>query len=351
MANFTPSNLLAAQANLINKFAAGEMRYRRPAAWIALLDQQAIATPDYKLLRTREDRNLQLNFFLRKQRALGTGRTFNPTGASGDTSTLVPAFATRSDASHISIKQLDNNVRSFQEAFNSNVMNSVINMIEGLNVEAENFIFANRSGVNNAVNAEGDFNTTTDVFEVSEDDISRFLQIIQSTMDINKYSGASIDLYCDTRSFNLFKFAINQGNANSVNLLYQFLDADVKFTHCPSFNAAALALGYGKGFCVAVERGMAVALDWIPKQNREGVSQTQIGGQGEYSNILNPVDGLSYAAFKKWLGGDFQAVNGQTQDVRETLEISIDRAFEYAPLSVATETPLLAFGIVDSLAS
>lgn len=352
MSNFLASNLLAAQANLINKFAAGELRYREPVAWKSLLDQQPIATPDYKSLKTREDRDLQLNYFLRQQAALGTARAANPTGTSGDSQIMIPAFASRvAPAKHISIKQMDNNMRSFQEAFNINVLNSALNLIEGLNVEAENFIFANRSGVNNAVNANGVFNVVNDVFEVAETDKNTFAQVIMSVLEINKYNASTLDIYCDTIAWQSFLFAMNQGDANKANLAYQFFDNSLRFIHSPNMNASAVALGYTKGFCVAVERGMAVALDWIPKQNREGVASPTIGGQAEYGSIINPIDGLNYATYKIWERGDFQTVNGKRQDVRETFELSIDRAFEHAPLSVANETPLLAFGLVTTPAA
>lgn len=344
MANYTASNLLDAQANLINKFAAGEMRYRQPAAWLSLLENQNISTPDYAGLRTREDRNLILNFFNRTSRALGTSRTANPVGASGDTTTMTPAFATRSDASHVSIKQMDKNMRTLQEAVNNNVMNSVINMIQGLDSEAQSFMFNNRSGINNAVNAEGLFNVADNVFQIADAVESRAVQITQTVMDINRYQGVALDFYCDSVAFNKFNFARAQGSGNSVNLEYQFNIGSVRFIHCPEFNAPAVALGYTKGFWCSVERGMAVALDWIPQQNRAGIASSVIGGEGEYSSILNPVDGLSYASFKVWERGNYQAQNGQTQDVRETLELSIDRAFEHAPLTVANETPIMAFG-------
>ena len=43
--------------------------------------------------------------------------------------------------------------------------------------------------------------------------------------------------------------------------------------------------------------------------------------------------------------------NGQRQDVVKEVEVSIDLAFEVAPLSVADETPIMAFAIVASYTS
>lgn len=352
MSNFIASNLLDAQANLASKFASAELRYRMPATFLSLLESQNFATPDYRALRTREDRALILNFFKRRSSALQTGRSANPSGVSGDTATMTPSFATKRDVpSHLSIKQMDKNMRSFQEAFNNDILNHAINMANGLDSLAQAFILNNRSGLNNALFAEGIFNVATDVFEIATTNTSLAPQITQTVMDINKYQGTALDIYCDSISFNQFNFARSQGVGNATNLEFQFQIGTLRFIHCPEFNQPANALGYTKGFWVAVERGLATALDWIPIQNRTGIASTAIGGEGEYSNILNPIDGLNYAVFRTWQRGDYQADNGQTQDVRQTTEISIDIAFEHAPLSVANETPLMAFGIKDTPAA
>jgi len=344
MANYTASNLAVGQAKLNSAFQNEEMRYRDPVVWKSLLGNQMLATPNYEALRTREDRSYEVNFFNRTSRALGTGRTHNPVGARGDSSIITPSFATKSDAFANSIKQADNSIYSLQEEFNEQMMNTVINFVEGLEDLSANFLFNNRSGVN-GVTQEGAFSAANDVFEIAAADEERAIQITKTVMDILKYQGTALDIYCDTLSFNKFEYLRAQGGANSVNTAYQFDSGGLTFYHVPDMNAevAALAAGiYNQGFWIAAPKGMTVALDWIPKQNRNGVDSV---ANREYGNIINPIDGANYALYKKFEASDETANNGFTQDILETTEISIDVAFQDAPLTTAGETILQAFAI------
>lgn len=345
MANYVASNLAVGQANLNSAFQKGEMRYREPVVWKSLLANQPFATPDYEALRTREDRSFEVNFFNRTSRSLGSGRTHNPTGAKSDTSIITPSFSTKSDAFYTSIKQADRNVRTLQEMFNHEMMNSVINFVEGLENLSADFLFNNRSGVN-GVTQEGTFDGTNDVFEIAAANEDRSIQITKTVMDILKYQGTALDIYCDTISFNKFEFLRAQGGANSTNTEYQFTSGGLTFFHAPDMNADVAALGsgaYTQGFWLAVPKGMTVSLDWIPLQNRNGVAPI---ANREYGNIINPIDGAVYALYKKFEAGDESGNNGETQDILETCELSIDVAFEDAPLTNAGETVIQAFAIV-----
>lgn len=345
MANYTPSNLVAGQANLMSAFQKGELRYREPVVWKSLLANQPISTPDYESLRLREDRTFTLNYFTRTSRALGTGRSHAPTGTKGDTAIITPTFATKSDTFYTSMKQADNNMRTLQEMFNNELMNSAVNFIEGLEDLSANFIFDNRSGVN-GVAVDGTFNGTNDVYEITDStNGNRAIQITKMVMDILKYQ-VQLDIYCDSLAWNKFEYLRAQGGANSVNTAYQFESGSLTFYHAPDMNAEVLALGagaYTKGFWLAVPKGMTVALDWIPQQNRRGVSQI---ANREYGTIINPIDGKSYAMFKYLEGADESGNNGQTQDIKETVELSLDVAFDKAPLTAAGETVIQAFALV-----
>ena len=106
--------------------------------------------------------------------------------------------------------------------------------------------------------------------------------------------------------------------------------------------SAGLVSAYAKGYWIAVPEGTIAALPWIPKQNREG-KDTKVNS---YGNMLNPVDNVQYAIHSYELRADGTGQGGYTQDVVEETQISLDIAYEVAPLSVATETPLMAFALV-----
>ena len=349
MANHTNSNLAVGQAKLTQAFQDGELRYREPAIWKSLVKNQPLSTPGYEALRTREDRAYQVDYFNRTSRALGTARAGTHAGTQGDTSLVNPSFATSTDKFFTSLKQADRSTRSLQEELNNELQNSAMNMVEGLNQDSSDFLFTNRSAIN-GVAVEGAFNGTNDAYEISDAaGGDRSVQITRMVMDLLKYQGKSFDFYCDSISFNKFEYLRNQGSSNDKNTEFQFTNGSLTFYHMGEMDTDVAAIGssdYTRGFWLVVPKGMAVALDWIPKQNREGVSASTIGGVAEYGSIINPIDGLPYATHKYWEKADTTATNGMTQDVKEEFELSIDVAFEKAPLTNATESVIQAFAII-----
>lgn len=343
MANYVPSNLVKAQARLIQAFQSSELRYREPATFREFLRNTSIMIPNYQELRTREDRAVETYYKNRTSRALGSARSHNHTGPKGDSTALGITWTTYSDDFDISLKQGDNNVYTFDDMMVGELENVVANFAEGLESAAVNHLFNNRSGVNVAT-VEGSFDATDDVFKITEStNGDRAMQITKSVMDINKYAG-SYTIFCDTVSFNKFQYQANQGTANTANLTFQFGGAT--FVHSPDMNAlaAGLTVPITKGFWIAVPQGTIACLPWIPKQNRGGL--LDFGNEGQYSSIMNPVDGLDYA-FHTWFeGSDDSATNGYTQDITFHHEVSIDIAFENAPLTTAGESTLQAFALV-----
>ena len=342
MANYTPSNLVKAQARLFGQFQNNELRYRFPATFLEFLRQTAIMVPNYEQLRTREDRTVETYYKTRTSRALGTGRSHNHTGSKGDTAVFTPAWTTYNDEFSISLKQGDNNVYTLEEMFANEIENAVINFVEGMETEAVDFIFNNRSGVNNDTSGEGSFNGVQDTYEITATTHGdRAVQITKSMMKHNKYSG-NLVIFCDTISFNKFEKDANQGGANSENLSFQF--SGVRFVHSVELGAlaAALASPYTAGFWIAVPEGSLCALPWIPKQNRLGVDTKE----QMYGSIVNPIDGQTYAIHSYSEREDSSATNGYTQDELTQYEISCDFALDAAPLTTVNETVLQACALV-----
>ena len=340
MANRTTANLVKAQAKLIGAFQNAELRFRFPATYLALRAMAPIMFPNYDVLRTREDRSVETNFATRSSRALGSARTHNHTGVKGDTSILTPTWASYTDKFNMSLKQADNSLYNADEQMFQELSNTISNFMEGYETAATAYLFNNRSGVNTAT-AEGTFDATDDVFEIVEAKESRAIQITKIAMDANKYSGG-MTVFCDSISYAKFEFQAAQGISNATNLSFQF--GGVTFIHSVELGAlgAGLVSAYAKGFWIVVPNGMVATLPWIPKQNREGV----VTKENEYSNILNPIDGESYALHSYETRADDSANNGYTQDVVTQYEISQDLAFTKAPLTTASATPILAYAIV-----
>jgi len=342
MANYVPSNLVKAQARLLSAFQNSELRYREPATFREFLRQTSIMVPDHVALRGREDRAISAYFKNRTQRSLGSGRSHNHTGPKGDSTEMPITWTTYNDEFSISMKQGDNNMFGYEEQLDNELENVIGNFAEGFESAAVSHLFTNRSGVNIAT-VEGAFDATDDVFDITEaTNGDRALQITKSIMDINKYRG-QYTVFCDTVSFNKFQFQANQGSGNTANLTFQFGGAT--YVHSPDLNALAAGLSTPrtKGFWIAVPVGTIAVLPWIPIQNRQG---RDFGNEGIYGSLINPVDGLDYASHIWFEGADETASNGYTQDILFQHEISIDLAFENAPLTNANETTLQAFALI-----
>lgn len=343
MANRTTANLVKAQVKLLGAFQSSELRYRVPSTYLALKAMSSLMFPNYEALRTREDRTIETNFLTRSKRTLGTGgRTHNHTGVSGDSATLTPTWVTYDDDFAMTLKQADNSMYNAQEQMNAELQDVIANIMEGYEAIATAYLFNNRSGVNVAT-YNGTFDATDDVFEIASANETLAIQTTEIALDANKYpKGATV--FCDSISYGKFLFQKNQGNANSTNLAYQFEMNGFTFVHSIGLGAlgAALASAYSKGFWIVVPNGTVASLPWIPVQNRRG----HVSTVGTYSNILNPIDGESYAVHSYETRTDGTSVNGYTQDEITHYEISQDLSFAKAPLTTASETPILAFGIV-----
>lgn len=343
MANFATSVLVKAQAILIKKFQSSELRFRSPEVHKLFLRNRDIMVPDYEALRTREDRVVETNYLIRTSRALGSARSHNHTGAQGDSAILTPSWATYTDDFASTIKEADNKVYNLAELHASKMENAVINFAEGLETVASTYAFTNRSGVNVAT-AEGTFDATDDTFEIDDaTNGTRAIQITKMVMDINKYQQTEYDIICDSIAWNKFDFDSMQGSGNSTNTSFQF--GGVNFIHDPKLTALAAGLvsAYAKGFWLAVPKGTIAGLDWTPRQNKESID---FGNIAQYGRIFNPIDGLMYAVHQYNEGADGTSLGGTLQDVKIETELSIDMAYQNAPLSTATESTIMAFALV-----
>lgn len=343
MANYTLANLVKAQIKLQGEFALNDQRYRVPAVFQLFLNGAEQFFPSYKTLKTSDSRVVETNYFKRTAQALSTaGRSHNHTGVGGDSGVLPLSWVSYTTTFSMTLKQADTSVYSWQEEFNNEIRNKVIDFANGLDTVAGTYLFSNRSGATSGtVNGKATFVAADDVYLIGgafKDEVGTIIKLVA---DINKYQGQQVDVVCDSLLYsNILKLA-NQGAGNATNTSFQF--AGTTFVHDPQMGARASALNaaYVNGFAIAVPRGHIACADWIPSQNRNGLETTV----NMYGSLLNPVDGLQYAVHSYEERADGTSVNGQKQDVVTQTQIGIDLSFNHAPSSVTDETPLMAFAI------
>lgn len=343
MANYTLANLVKAQIRLQGEFAANDTRYRTPAVFLFILAGSKTFFPRIEELRTSEKRQVEANYFKRTAAALTTtGRAHDHTGTGGDSGVLTLSWTTYSATFSTTLKQADSSTFSFQEEFNNEIRQKVIDFADGFDSISSTFLTTNRSGVNPAA-VKGAFDATNDVYEITAATYeNEAIMITRVVMDINKYQNNRLAIVCDSYAYTTFLQQAAQGASNATNQSFQF--QNVYFIHDASLGAKAVGIdaAYVKGFWLAVPESHVAVVDWIPKQNRNPVVTTV----SMYSNFRNPVDGLLYAAHSYETRADGTSVNGEKQDVVEQMELSIDLAFSVAPSSVANETPVQAFALV-----
>lgn len=343
MANYTPANLVKAQLMLNGEFAKNDNRFRRPDVFLMFLGSNNSFFPNYKTLKTSDTRVLEANYFKRTAQSLTTtGRAHNHTGSGGDSGTMTLAWVTYSTTFSMTLKQADTSILTWQNEFNNEITQKIIDFSDGLDTVAVNYLFSNRSGVNPAA-VKGTFDGTNDVYEIPQTNYgTQGMTITKIVMDINKYQGQRMMVVADSIAWSDFLQQAAQGAQNATNQAFQFMGID--FIHNPSLTATAAALDatYTKGFWLVVPKDYVGCLDWIPKQNKKG----EVTTVSMYASIMNPNDGLQYAFHSYETRVDGTGVNGQKQDVKTESELSIDLAFSHAPSSTANSTPIFAFAFV-----
>ena len=343
MANYSNTDLVTAQARLVGKHASNELRYRTPNVFMQFIRNSAIMLLGYAQLLTREDRVIQASYRLRTSRTLGSGRSHNHTGVKGDTGLLTPTWTTKNDKFKISLKAGDKNTLSMTEMLANEYENVMINWSEGIETIATSYLFTNRTTANIATQ-EGTFDAVSDSFQITESTHGdRAVQITQSVMSDNKYSG-NYTLMCDNVAFNKFKAQANQGAQNSTNTQYQFTDGNLTIVNAQELGALAIAVtpGHTKGYWIAVPDGSIAVMPWIPIQNRNG-HESRLS---TYSTAFNPILGVDMAMHEYETLADETANGGYTQDVIDEVEISLSYSFNHAPDSTANTTPIVAFAFV-----
>lgn len=343
MANYTLSNLVKAQIKVAGEFANNDNRYRKPVIFLLFLAQVNNFFPNANELRTSEKRQVEANYFKRTASTLSTaGRKHDHTGTKGDSGVIPISWTTYSTTFSTSLKQGDSSIFNFQEQFNNEIRQKIIDFADGFDSVSSTFLLNSRSGVNTAA-VKGTFNTTDDVYRITESTYgTEAMTITKVVMDINKYQNSKLAIVCDSISYTTFLKQAAQGAQNATNMSFQFLDT--YFVHDASLTAKAVTLNaiYNKGFWMVVPEDYIGVLDWIPKQNRL-TAETSVN---MYGNFRNPVDNLLYAAHSYETRADGTSTNGETQDVITQMELSIDLSFNVAPSSTLNETPVQAFAFV-----
>jgi len=340
MANFTPSNLVNAQAIFSQKFLSGEWRLPDVAAFITAATA-GVANPALDSIRTREDRTVNAYLPIRQAATNGTARAHNHTGARGDSQAETITWSIFSEPYSISLKQADNNVLAFEQMIAATQRNAILNLVSRIDAAFVAALVADKTQENSG-GGNGTFNSTDDVYELPDAYNEYFFQEIQANMAYNDYKGMLTVLTDNLAGITAGKLEA-QGGGNSTNLNFQFGNMDIV-----NSNRTILGTTDYKGSAIAWETGTAAYLPWIPKQNRKPLDPTKaMSYVGDYGSISVPELGVDLAIHSYADRANTSSSNGQTQDVILYQEISIDMGYVSAPLSTfraANDSVVYGFG-------
>jgi hypothetical protein len=337
MANFSPTNLVKAQALLQKKFSAPESRMKPSPVIMLGMGNSDLLIPGHQELRKRDDRAVEANILKRSKRATTSSRTHNHSGNRGDSFVLALSWATFADKFSISLKQLNNNVFSFEAALAQQIENTMMNIVESIETYIVTLLQSERTQINIAT-AEGSFNATNYAYEITK--AAQFYQIIQSMMRKNNYKGA-YDVITNSNAFINAQYLAAQGSQNAINTSFQLQNLNIAESNdLVDSNYASTDVA------LVMPQGSFGILPWIPKENRQGWGDynSTVGGYGMMKDPFGL--GLEFAVHGLAAAADTSASNGDTQDVVLNFELSVDIAAPISPLSVATETTVFEAALV-----
>lgn len=349
MANFSPSNLVAAQTLLNAEFTSPEMREKiLPTLAIGMRNKNPMIQ-NAEQLRTREDRPVRGYAMNRQVRSTTGGtRTANHTGARGDSMQMEFSWDTFRDTFSISLKQMDNNVFSFEQALAQNFKNCILNIHSDIESAAINFLQTNRTQVVKTTSPVGSrvvWNGTNFAHEIATGDANVFTQLMQATMRANYYNDTMFDAIYNNQAYVNAQFYQSQGSGNATNTAFQFTGTDIT----PSIELEDANYA-GLGVVLAMRKMTYAMLPWIPKQNRMGYGDynSYLGG---YGSLIDPITnpggiysgGLVFAIHGYALRADTSSENGVEQDNEMEFEVSVDIANAITPLSTANESVIYEF--------
>lgn len=309
------------------KYAKPEMRMKPAPAFSLLTKNSDFLMEGADTLRTREDRAIEAHLLARTKRNSGSARAYNHTGTIDDSQKVTLAWTTKSDTFAMSLKLLDKSLFDFNTVFANKLEQACMNILEDKETEAIAYLLAARAtqqppGLKNA-----SFNgAPNNAVEVAANNSSEFYQILKSIMRQNFFSG-QLDVIADSLLFVSAEYQAAQGAGNQSNLAFQFNGINI-------VESVELAdANYANGCVIAMPSQSACALNWIPKQNRQGWGDynSYVGGYGTFQFM-----GYTFALHGYAQRADQSGSNGDVQDVLMEFELSLDTSYNVSPISYKT---------------
>lgn len=354
MADYTASALLAFQARINKKYNAAELReLQNPILRNALSYADLLAGKDKVEDIKQSDKRAVNTYYLKRMAANnGTARAFAPTGVQADSGQVALSWVTFSETLGQYMQVGADNVFDDPTLLDHQIMEKQRILRERIGTYIVQQLHNNRTQTSySATLGAGSTDATKNMawnavnfaFENPAISAMTFFENIANVMDQNKYYG-NFDVIADPVAYTKARYLQNQGEGNAQNLSYQFkrFNPDGIMQHSVLGTTVAENYPFGCGICLPYASFSCIP--WIPMINRKGYGDYQ-EYNGGFGTVLDGTGLPLVYAVRGWTQKVDGSSNGSVvQTVQVQLELSVDIAFNAAPISTSGETPIYEFG-------
>jgi len=337
MANYTATQLLAARFRFNEMFKRPEMRQKPNPVLMLLQQNNSMLIPGLDSIKNSDQRTKSISILNRATTTGASARSHNHTGSVGDSTLANMSCATKSRAFKMSLKMGDRNEESYQEMFANRLLSAIMDLHADIETYSLAWLASSKSQVvKSATPKNVEWDASNYLAKVAAADADYLAQYSKSFMRQQWYDWG-LDAIADPRMYALLQQQSAQGAYNATNLGFQFAGIDyVESTDDLTNPTGVEASGY------LIPKATVGLVSWIPAANRANAKK----GIYEYSNIIDPLgSGLTFAVHQYTAGADNNATFGETQDVNEFFEVSIDISCVAADISTASESPIFKIGL------
>lgn len=337
MPNFDVSNLLTAQTMVSDKYKAADMRMKPAPAFELLTRNDNFLIVAADTLKLRDDRPIEAHLLARTKRATTSARSYSHVGTIDDSQKVTLTWTTKKDVFAISLKLLDKSVFDFDTVLANKFHQACMNILEDKETEAIAYLRASRATVQPAGLKGGSFNTPFTAVDIIAPTSASFFQRVKSIMKQNFFSG-NLDIIVDANLMIAAEYLQAQGSNNGQNLQYQF--PNLRIVESVELSDS----NYANGIALAMPGEAVAALNWIPKENRNGWGDYNeyTGGYGTFMFM-----GYQFAVHGYSQRADTSLTNGDAQDILMQFEVSLDTSYNKSPLTAITgrtDSVIVEFG-------
>jgi hypothetical protein len=354
VADYVASALLPFQARINKKYNAAELReLQNPILRNALNYADLLAGPQKVQDIKQSDKRAVYTYYLKRMAATnGTARSYAPTGVQADSGQVTLSWVTFSEtlAQYMQVGYdnvfddvtlLDHQIMDKQRILRERIGTYIVQQLHNNRTQTSYSATLGPGGTD--ATKIMSFNGTNFAFENSATYLSTFFENAANVMAQNKYYD-NLDVIADPVIYRQARYLQAQGQGNAQNLSYQFTKYNPDGIMFHSVLGTSVAENYPNGCAIVLPYASFSCIPWIPKINRD-----TWGNYSEYNGGFGTIpDGtglpLVYAV-RAWTQKIDGSGNGSvTQTVQVNMELSVDIAFNTAPISNSGETPVYEFG-------